>query len=295
MSFKKPINASVTQRFGADFQLADGRWYYKNTLGYNGHNGDDYAAPAGTPVYAADEGTVAFEGWGQNHTWMGAAAGICVLINNGGVYSGYAHLSGTTVNKGQRVEKGQLIGTVGSTGAATGAHLHFEALPLSPNFRNGYAGRIDPQQYMESPVVRAADDQIRQAYRDILERDADQGGIDHYRAYSLDFVRSDLAGSEEYRKLQAAKAAQAQAEADARTKAENAALKAQQEAEAKAVAEAEAKRVAEELAKAEAEEAVAKEKADADVQAAEDARNKGIWNAFKSFVDWLINRKEKGE
>jgi len=143
MSFRVPVdNYPITQSFGVNPD------YYKQ-FGYLGHDGVDYAAPVGTPVYAADEGIVTFEGWGQNHSWMGTPAGICVLLNNGGIYSGYAHLSGTVVNKGQHVDKGQLIGTVGSTGAATGAHLHFEALPLSPNFKNGYAGRIDPVQYIE--------------------------------------------------------------------------------------------------------------------------------------------------
>jgi hypothetical protein len=165
MSFAKPIDANVTQRFGADFRQSDGRWYYKQVLGYQGHNGDDYAAPGRTPIKAADEGTITFEGWGQNHSWMGAPAGICVLINNGGVYSGYAHMVATTVNKGQRVSKGQVIGYVGATGAATGNHLHFEALPLAPDFKNGFAGRIDPSQFIETtnnsqgdePVIGNAD------------------------------------------------------------------------------------------------------------------------------------------
>jgi septal ring factor EnvC (AmiA/AmiB activator) len=252
MSFQKPTNANITQRFGADFQQSDGRWYYKQVLGYNGHNGDDYAAPIGTPVYAADEGTVTYEGWGQNHSWMGAAAGICVLLNNGGVYSGYAHLNGTVVNKGQHVNKGQLLGYVGQTGAATGPHLHFEALPLSPNFKNGFAGRIDPNQFIEAAPVTASVEQVKQAYRDILEREADQGGIDTYTKNTLDFVRSDLASSQEYRDLQTRKAQAAQAAADAETRRQEEARLAAQEAEAKAVAEAEAKRVAEELAKQEA-------------------------------------------
>ena len=151
MSFIKPVdNAPISQRFGNDFQLPDGRWYNKQVLGYKGHNGNDYAAASGTPVKAADEGTVVFEGWGQNHSWMGQPAGICVLIDNGGLYSGYAHLSDTVVNKGQHVEKGQVIGHVGSTGAATGPHLHFEALPKTPNFQNGFVGRVDPNPYFEA-------------------------------------------------------------------------------------------------------------------------------------------------
>lgn len=115
----------------------------------NGHNGIDYKAGPGTPVYAAEAGVVTFEGWGQNNRWMTAMAGICVLIKHADKYSGYAHLSRTVVNNGQQVSKGQLIGYTGSTGASTGPHLHFEMLPLSPNFGDRvYFGRIDPAPFL---------------------------------------------------------------------------------------------------------------------------------------------------
>ena len=252
MSFRKPVNAALIQAFGADFQLPDGRWYYKQTLGYNGHNGNDYAAPVGTPVYAADDGTIVFEGWGQNHAWMGAPAGICVLIHHGGSYAGYAHLSSTTVSKGQAVRKGDLIGYVGATGAATGPHLHFELIPLTPNWQNGYAARIDPTPYMDAPATTATPDQIRQAYKEILGRDADDGGLNHYQNYAIDFVRSDLASSQEYRDRQA------RLEAEARAQAEQAAREAEQQ------------RLAEEQKKAEAIRLEAERKA-AEAKAAEDA------------------------
>lgn len=114
----------------------------------NGHNGIDYAVGSGTPVYAADGGSVTFEGFGQNNSWMTDMAGICVLLRHGDKYTGYAHLSRTVVDNGQQVSKGQLIGYSGATGAATGPHLHFEVLPLNPDFGNGYAGRIDPAPFL---------------------------------------------------------------------------------------------------------------------------------------------------
>lgn len=113
-----------------------------------GHNGIDLTAPTGTPVYAADDGTVSFEGNGQNNSWMTAMAGICVLLRHNNIHTGYAHLSRTVINSGQHVTKGQLIGYTGTTGMASGPHLHFEVLPLTPDFNNGYSGRVDPRRYL---------------------------------------------------------------------------------------------------------------------------------------------------
>ena len=126
----------------------DGSPPIRRGFGTDGHNGIDYAVGTGTPVYAADAGTVTFEGWGQNNSWMTGMAGICVLLKHANEYTGYAHLSRTVINNGQHVDKGQLIGYSGATGAATGPHLHFEVLPLSPNFQNGFAGRIDPAPFL---------------------------------------------------------------------------------------------------------------------------------------------------
>lgn len=139
MSIQWPLNSvSVTGEFG------NSPWFYEQ-FGQRGHNGIDLAASVGTPVYAADSGTIAFEGWGQNHSWMGSIAGISVIIGHAWGYTGYAHLSSTVVNAGQWVERGQLIGYSGATGVGTGPHLHFEAFPLYPAFGNGYAGRINPR------------------------------------------------------------------------------------------------------------------------------------------------------
>lgn len=269
MAFRWPLdNFTISQGFGGN------AGYYKQ-YGQQGHNGVDMAAPYGTPVYAADEGTVAFEGWGQNHSWMGTPAGICVLINHVGSYAGYAHMNQTTVSKGQKVTKGQLIGYVGATGAATGPHLHFDMLPLSPNFNNGYAGRINVLPYIET-TNNATEAQIKQAYLDILERSADAAGIAHYKSYTIDFVRQDLANSSEKKALEAKKAAAAQAAADAAKKAAAAAEEANRKAEeAKKLAEAKAAQEAADAAQAEldriaAEEAAAKAEAEAKAQAQAD-------------------------
>jgi murein DD-endopeptidase MepM/ murein hydrolase activator NlpD len=86
------------------------------------HRGTDYAAPTGTPVYAAGDGRVVAAGYGR-------ANGNYVFIQHGEQFvTRYLHLHKRKVKQGQRVAQGQVIGTVGSTGAATGPHLHYEFL-----------------------------------------------------------------------------------------------------------------------------------------------------------------------
>ena len=86
------------------------------------HRGTDYAASTGTPVYAAGDGRVSRAGYSK-------ANGNYVFIQHGEQYvTKYLHLHKRKVKKGQRVSQSQVIGTVGSTGAATGPHLHYEFL-----------------------------------------------------------------------------------------------------------------------------------------------------------------------
>jgi len=267
MALRYPLdNYTLTQGFGANPA------YYKQ-FGQNGHNGLDLGANAGTPVYAADDGVIAFEGWGQNHSWMGGIAGISVIIRHAGIHTAYAHMQSTVINKGQAVSKGQLIGFVGATGTATGPHTHFEVLPLSPNFNNGFAGRVDPMPYI-STVKTATVDEIKTAYRDILERDADSNGLKHYQAYAIDFVRQDLANSQEKRDLDARKAEAArdaaeQARLEAARKAEEASKAAAAQKALEAAAKAEQDRLAAEaeLARVAEEERLAREAAAARARA----------------------------
>jgi murein DD-endopeptidase MepM/ murein hydrolase activator NlpD len=85
------------------------------------HAGIDILSPPGVPVAAARSGYVAYAGW-RDGGW-----GIEVTIaHGGGVRTIYAHLSATAVSVGDRVAGGTMIGRVGSTGEATGPHLHFE-------------------------------------------------------------------------------------------------------------------------------------------------------------------------
>ena len=86
------------------------------------HYGVDIANKIGTPIYAADAGTIEYIGWGTGY-------GNQIVINHGGgKKTRYAHLSKFYVSKGNKVNKGQTIAAMGSTGWSTGSHLHFEVI-----------------------------------------------------------------------------------------------------------------------------------------------------------------------
>lgn len=84
------------------------------------HAGTDIGAPSGTPIVAADSGTVAVA------TYGGGYGNYVVISHGGGVSTLYAHMSSMAVSAGSNVSKGDVIGYVGSTGWSTGPHLHFE-------------------------------------------------------------------------------------------------------------------------------------------------------------------------
>jgi len=84
------------------------------------HEGIDVSVPGGTPVYAAESGKVIYSGR------LGAYGELVVLKHAGPYSSIYAHLSDREVDVGEFVEKGSDIGESGSSGNATGPHLHFE-------------------------------------------------------------------------------------------------------------------------------------------------------------------------
>jgi len=97
------------------------------------HSGIDIAAPYGTLVKAADGGQIVQAGY------FGGYGYSVMVYHGGGFATWYAHLSSINVSVGQFVERGQVIGLVGSTGWSTGPHLHFEVrINGSPQNPMGY-------------------------------------------------------------------------------------------------------------------------------------------------------------
>ncbi|MGI6226717.1 MAG: peptidoglycan DD-metalloendopeptidase family protein [Peptococcales bacterium] len=86
------------------------------------HDGVDIAATHGSGVYAYSSGRVVQAGWSGGYGYN------IVLDHGGGLRTRYAHLSKISVKAGQKVDTGQRIGSVGSTGTSTGPHLHFEVI-----------------------------------------------------------------------------------------------------------------------------------------------------------------------
>jgi murein DD-endopeptidase MepM/ murein hydrolase activator NlpD len=136
--------AKGTYRIGDNIIVGSG--CISRTCG--GHSGLDMSAPQGTPAKAISAGTVVHAGYG----YAGAAYGNHVVLQLAdGKYALYGHLATNTVVKGQKVAAGQMVGTVGSTGNSSGAHLHFE-IRLNPN--QFYVGNfLNPVSYMAGKGV----------------------------------------------------------------------------------------------------------------------------------------------
>lgn len=126
-----PMEGYITQIFG------------QQSVSGNKHGGMDIAAPYGTPIYAADDGTIkAVNTWGSFGNWI-------VVGHADYLYSGYAHLSGfaSSMWAGRFVQAGELLGYCGSTGLSTGNHLHWMVGP-NPNFALNFTELRDPAEFI---------------------------------------------------------------------------------------------------------------------------------------------------
>ena len=93
------------------------------TQGIHGYNGVDLAAPAGTPLLASADGDVIVS---KQNGWNGGYGSYIVIQHPNGSQTLYSHASRVSVSVGQHVNRGEVIGAVGTTGKSTGPHVHFE-------------------------------------------------------------------------------------------------------------------------------------------------------------------------
>lgn len=117
-----PVDGHITCPYGARIDPFSGEGAY--------HTGMDLAAPAGTLVSAAADGTV------EHASWMNGYGNLVIIDHGNGYETYYAHLSRTDVMEGQSIRKGERVGAVGSSGRSTGPHLHYEVrvggVPVNP-------------------------------------------------------------------------------------------------------------------------------------------------------------------
>jgi murein DD-endopeptidase MepM/ murein hydrolase activator NlpD len=107
------------------------------------HTGIDFAGITGTPIYATGNGTVIETGFIRGY-------GICCIVDHGfGYKTLYGHMNKVTVHKGQKVKRGDTLGHIGSTGDATGSHLHYEVLVNDKKVNPVYYffGDVSPEEY----------------------------------------------------------------------------------------------------------------------------------------------------
>src|SRR5680860_207122 len=118
------------------------------------HNGMDFSAPRGTPVYATGDGKV------ERADSRSTGYGNHIRVNHGyGYTSLYAHLYKYNVRVGQRVKRGDVIGFVGSTGRSQGPHLHYEIFKDGEHINpiNFYYGHLSPEEF-DQVLIKAQEE-----------------------------------------------------------------------------------------------------------------------------------------
>lgn len=123
-----PVDGEATSEFGVVESIRGGR----------SHSGIDIGARYGTPIRAAQSGTVIFAQYG----WNGGYGNYVIIDHGGGESTLYAHMSSIGVSSGQFVAQGEIIGLVGDSGHAIGAHLHFE----TRKYIGGSVERYNPRE-----------------------------------------------------------------------------------------------------------------------------------------------------
>lgn len=135
----QPINNKELTRLHTTF----GRRFHPILKTWNEHEGLDFTAPQGTPVYATGDGII-------TAAYRSSSYGNVLFLNHGyGYQTRYAHLIKYIVQRGESVKRGQIIGYVGNTGRSEAPHLHYEVLynfkPINPI--NFFQRDLDNEEY----------------------------------------------------------------------------------------------------------------------------------------------------
>jgi Peptidase family M23 len=172
------------------YSISTPYWKAGSAWGCGYHDGCDYAAPAGTDVVAAWSGEVVEAAY---PTSFGSAFGRAVVIDhdklpdgNPGGWGLYAHLSAEQVSRGQRVEAGQKIGDVGTTGNSSGNHLHF-GVYMTDHWTS--CGGVNPQPWINAGTTSTGGDEV---WTDYSGKPSGTLTISNAQDYvSMDFVTED--------------------------------------------------------------------------------------------------------
>ena len=130
--FIQPVEGRISTEFGMYRYVNDSITSYR-------HSGLDIAIDRGTPIMATNSGVV-------NLAQQLILTGNTIVIDHGlGIFSTYFHMDSLNVENGQMVTKGDIIGTVGSTGFSTGPHLHWTM--------SYYRTNLDPYLFIKKPIL----------------------------------------------------------------------------------------------------------------------------------------------
>jgi murein DD-endopeptidase MepM/ murein hydrolase activator NlpD len=139
----QPVSNKDLNRIGSSFGYRTDPIYKNIRM----HQGMDFTAPAGTPIYATADGVVEAAGFSSD------GYGNKVLINHGfGYQTLYGHMIKVNAQPGQSVARGQVIGYVGSTGKSTGPHCHYEVIKRG--------AKVDPIYYFYNDLTPEQFDRI---------------------------------------------------------------------------------------------------------------------------------------
>lgn len=147
-----PLAGRVTSHVGLRNDPLDGRLKM--------HSGVDIAVAEGTTVRPVAGGKVIYSGW------RGGYGNIVVIAHDNGMSTAYAHNSVNLVSEGTRVDTATAIALSGSTGHATGPHLHFEAWKDGVNITSSFLENPFSPSQPQPPVFAARQDQLRKVVQD---------------------------------------------------------------------------------------------------------------------------------